>query len=91
MPAALDILARGDLPTGAYANGFTRITKDFLKDRPTVDSLVARRDMGPEIYATHAMSWLDRGATILGGCCETGPAHTAEIARRLRAAGHEIA
>ncbi|MGR3366322.1 MAG: homocysteine S-methyltransferase family protein [Sagittula sp.] len=91
MPAALDILARGDLPTGAYANGFTRITKDFLKDRPTVDSLVARRDMGPEIYTTHAMSWLDHGATILGGCCETGPAHIAEIARRLRAAGHEIA
>ncbi|EBA08200.1 homocysteine S-methyltransferase family protein [Sagittula stellata] len=91
MPAALDILARVDLPIGAYANAFTRITKDFLKDQPTVDSLEARRDMGPETYAGHAMSWLDHGATILGGCCETGPAHIAEIASRLRAAGHEIA
>ena len=46
--------------------------------------------MGPDVYATHAMTWLDHGATILGGCCETGPAHIAEIARRLRADGHAI-
>lgn len=87
MPAALDILARSGLPFGAYANGFTQITKAFLENRPTSDALSARRDMGPDIYADHAMAWVGQGATILGGCCETGPAHIAEIARRLRAAG----
>lgn len=87
MPAALDILAGGHLPFGAYANGFTRITKDFLADRPTTEALTARRDMGPEAYADHVMRWVGQGATIVGGCCETGPAHIAEIARRLRAAG----
>jgi S-methylmethionine-dependent homocysteine/selenocysteine methylase len=30
------------------------------------------------------------GATIVGGCCETTPAHITEIARRLRAAEHRI-
>jgi homocysteine S-methyltransferase len=30
------------------------------------------------------------GATIIGGCCETTPAHIAEIAQRLVAAGHRI-
>ena len=90
MPTALDALASSGLPTGAYANGFTQITKDFLKDNPTVDALTARRDMGPEAYADLAMSWLDHGASILGGCCETGPAHIAELYRRLRAAGHEV-
>jgi homocysteine S-methyltransferase len=43
--------------------------------------------MGPEIYADHVMRWVGQGATIVGGCCETGPAHIAEIARRLREAG----
>ncbi len=90
MPAALDDLGGSGLPLGAYANAFTQITKDFLKDRPTVDALSARRDMGPDAYADHAMGWIDHGATILGGCCETGPAHIARLAERLRAAGHEI-
>lgn len=90
MPAALEIFARGTLPFGAYANAFTMITNDFLKDAPTVDALSARNDLGPDAYATQALSWIDMGATILGGCCETGPAHIAEIARRLRAQGHTI-
>ena len=90
MPAALDILRHSNLRFGAYANGFTRITKDFLKDAPTVDVLAARNDMGPGTYADHVMSWVESGATIVGGCCETGPAHIAEIARRLRAHGCEI-
>ncbi|MBP0481550.1 homocysteine S-methyltransferase family protein [Sagittula salina] len=90
MPAALAHLAKAGLPFGAYANAFTMITKDFLKDSPTVDALTRRRDMGPEIYADHVMRWLDCGATIVGGCCETGPLHIAEIARRLREVGHKI-
>ncbi len=90
VPAALDALSGLDMPRGAYANAFTQITKDFLKANPTVDALSARRDLGPEAYADHAMGWVDQGATIIGGCCETGPAHIAEIARRLRADGHTI-
>lgn len=29
----------------------------------------------PARYAQHAASWLDAGATIIGGCCGTTPAH----------------
>ncbi|MEY8842539.1 homocysteine S-methyltransferase family protein [Cribrihabitans sp. XS_ASV171] len=90
MPAALDILAGLGKPFGAYANGFTRISEEFLKDAPTVDALEQRTDLDPDRYADMAMGWLDQGATILGGCCEVGPAHIAELARRLRAAGHTI-
>lgn len=75
---------------GAYANGFIEISEGFLEDAPTVDALSQRTDLGPDAYADIAMSWLDQGATIIGGCCEVGPAHIAVLAERLRAAGHEI-
>lgn len=90
IPPALDILARSGKPFGAYANGFSRITEGFLADKPTVDALSARQDLGPEAYAAHAMGWIAQGATIVGGCCEVGPAHIAELARQLRDAGHEL-
>jgi homocysteine S-methyltransferase len=90
MTAAMDILGASGKPFGAYANGFTQITKDFLKDKPTVDSLNPRRDLGPEAYAAFAMGWIDQGATIVGGCCEVGPAHIAKLAETIKAAGHTI-
>ena len=88
--AGLPVLAASGMEFGAYANGFEMISEGFLEDKPTVDSLQARQDMTPETYADHVLSWVDAGATIVGGCCEVSPAHIAEIARRLRAAGHEI-
>lgn len=90
MEAGLDILKTFGKPFGAYANGFTRISKDFLKDAPTVDALEQRQDLGPTEYARFAMSWIAQGATIVGGCCEVGPAHIEELARQLKAAGHSI-
>ncbi|MEX0371013.1 MAG: homocysteine S-methyltransferase family protein [Tateyamaria sp.] len=88
--AALDALADTRVPLGAYANGFTQISQAFIDGGTTADGLQHRTDLTPEVYAEHAVSWIDHGATILGGCCEVGPAHIAEIARRLRAAGHTI-
>ncbi len=90
MPAALEALSRAGLPMGAYANAFTMIANEFLEGGSTVDVLEARRDMGPEAYARQALAWLDHGATILGGCCETGPAHIAAVHAGLLAAGHEV-
>lgn len=69
---------------GAYANGFTRITGAFLEHNPTVAALSARSDLGPEAYADFAQSWAAAGATIIGGCCEVGPAHIECLNRRLR-------
>lgn len=79
------------LPFGAYANGFTHISGNFLKDASTVASLTHRHDLTPKKYGDFAMAWVDAGATIVGGCCEVGPAHIAHLADRLRGAGHTIA
>lgn len=68
-------------PCGGYANGFTSITA--LKPGGTVDQLAARTDLDPAAYADQAMHWVELGARIIGGCCEVGPQHIAELRRRL--------
>jgi homocysteine S-methyltransferase len=37
-------------------------------------------------FAALARGWRDAGATIIGGCCRTSPAHIAAVARALRSA-----
>ena len=66
------------------------ISDGFLQDAPTVKELTHRHDLTPEKYGDFAMSWVEMGATIVGGCCEVGPAHIAHLAHRLRNEGHEI-
>ena len=86
--AAMPVLAGLPVPFGGYANGFTSI--DALRPGGTVASLSARTDLGPEAYADCACSWVEAGATIIGGCCEVGPAHIAHLADRLRNDGHRL-
>ena len=90
MAAALAEVAKFGLPYGAYANGFTHISGNFLKDAPTVKELTHRHDLTPEKYTEFAMSWVAQGATIVGGCCEVGPAHIRALRDGLIAAGHQI-
>ncbi len=91
MAAAMAVIRGFGLPFGAYANGFTHISGNFLKNAPTVKELTHRHDLSPEKYTAFALDWIRQGATIVGGCCEVGPAHISHLAAALRAAGHEIA
>ena len=86
--AAMPMLADSGLRCGGYANGFTSI--DALVPGGNVDALSARKDLGPEAYADFAMSWVEDGASIVGGCCEVGPAHIAHLHQCLVAAGTEF-
>lgn len=89
-PEAIDVaipaLARGagDLPFGAYANGFTEIPPDFGSGSAVAD--LVRRDIGPDAYAAHAARWIEAGAGIVGGCCEIDPPHIERLARLVREA-----
>ncbi|MEF8833777.1 MAG: homocysteine S-methyltransferase family protein [Halofilum sp. (in: g-proteobacteria)] len=87
--AALDIIQGFGFPFGAYANGFTHIAEGFLKDAPTVDALEARTDLDPAAYADFAMAWVDRGATIVGGCWVVGPPNRPDSPGGRRGAGHD--
>lgn len=79
---ALPILKNTGLTYGGYANGFKEIPSEWISDGD-VDQIIARTDLTPQIYADHAMNWIDAGAGIVGGCCNVGPAHVAELRKAI--------
>ena len=70
---------------GAYANGFISIAS--LHPGGTVEALEARQDLNPQQYAEHALGWVRNGASIIGGCCEIGPAHIKVLHEKLCSEG----
>ena len=91
MAAAMGVLRGLGLPFGAYANGFSEISSLPLPSDGGAPDYVHRHDLTPERYADFALAWVAQGATLVGGCCEVGPAHIAHLRDRLLAAGHSIA
>lgn len=61
-------------PIGAYANAGSIDDQVGWASDPT---------MGAAKYASLAQTWVDAGATVVGGCCGTGPQHIAAMASRL--------
>lgn len=90
MLAALRVLAGMGLPFGAYANGFSEISSLPLPDSNDAPDYTHRHDLTPEKYSDFVLEGVDLGATIVGGCCEVGPAHIRHLATRLKDAGHSI-
>lgn len=92
VPEAIDqglpLLAVATKTFGAYANGFHSITA--LQPGGTVDVLSAREELTPAVYTEMALQWLDLGASILGGCCEVGPAHIEALAAGIVGRGREL-
>lgn len=66
---------------GGYANTFKPVPKDWKLDgEKSSDGLLpTREDLDPESYAAHARTWLQAGASVIGGCCGTGPQHIARL------------
>lgn len=64
-------------PIGAYANSCTS-----APDQDALDAC-AGSVLGPDAYADVVATWVAAGATLVGGCCDTNPAHIAALARRF--------
>ena len=79
MPA---LRASGAAYVGGYANTFTPVpaTWTFEGSEPSDGPLALRDDLDPSAYLTHVRQWWDMGATVVGGCCGTRPAHIALLA-----------
>lgn len=84
LTAAMSALANSPVPFGAYANGFSHIVDGYAPGSVTT-VLGHRHDLDPVTYADIAVGWVERGASIIGGCCEIGPEHIAELDRRRSA------
>ena len=59
---------------GAYKKSKTGNPNEFLGQR---------KDLTPNKMAMFAKKFKDNGATILGGCCETRPAHIKEMSKLI--------
>jgi S-methylmethionine-dependent homocysteine/selenocysteine methylase len=70
------VTARGSMRVGGYGNAFGPQSADAEANEGLSD---LRDDLGPVAYCSFATSWIERGATIVGGCCGIGPDHIAEI------------
>jgi len=84
----MEILRGAHLPFGGYANGFTSV--DALKPGGTVAELSARTDLDEQAYASFAIEWVKKGASIVGGCCEIGPSYIRHVRDLLLKEGYEI-
>lgn len=75
------LAAAGGEWCGGYANTFTPVPPNWtLGGHKETDGLMAlRTELDPKSYAAHAENWLAAGATVVGGCCGTRPAHTARL------------
>lgn len=67
-------LSRVGVPFGAYANAGAEGEGLGWGADPA---------SAADAYAELASRWIDAGASIVGGCCGTGPTHVAELARRF--------
>ena len=65
----------GETPVGAYGN---------IGRPDAAQGWVNTDAVAPTAYARFARTWLDAGATIIGGCCGTTPEHIRVLREALR-------
>lgn len=79
MPA---LQASGVSYFGGHANTFGPVPATWTLDgsAPSDGVLPLRDDLDPAAYLDHVRHWWNAGATVVGGCCGTRPAHIALLA-----------
>lgn len=84
VPSLVEAGSALGLPVGAYANGFGAVDPDDDTDS-TVELLGRRDDLDPAGYLAWTRGWIAAGLTLVGGCCEIGPAQIAAIGNEAEA------
>ncbi len=77
------------VPFGFKLNGFittkpkTNYTENYLRSKTgnPIEVMGKREDLTPDKMARIVKKFKDAGATIIGGCCETGPSHIEAMAK----------
>ncbi len=72
---------KADLRIGVYANAFEGEQGGAAAN----ESLhTTRQDLNDDVYSRFACSWIDAGATMVGGCCGIGAGHIHRLKQALR-------
>ena len=81
-----ELIATGKEFIGGYANTFQEINETWTLtgDDETSGIIPLRVDLDPAEYGEHVAGWIKAGATVVGGCCGTRPAHIAELHRLIQ-------
>ena len=74
------LAASSDFQYGAYSNRYNEIRKDYKLE---LKSTTLKEDLSPEMYTEAVKSWVEKGATIVGGCCGIGPEYIHHICQNL--------
>ena len=65
---------------GAYGNRYNEIRKDY---KLAHKSTVINEKISPAQYTDAVKSWIDKGSSIVGGCCGIGPEYIKRMAQRF--------
>ncbi|OJG00141.1 homocysteine S-methyltransferase family protein [Pararhizobium antarcticum] len=72
---------KAQIAIGVYANAFEPLQEEGAAN----EALHAtREDLTGDVYCDFAASWVEAGASLIGGCCGVGTAHIHRLANRLR-------
>ena len=84
----LEEIKKLNVPFGFKLNGFMTTkpkngyTANYLKTKGNPNEFLGKRhDLTPDKFHEIAKKFKENGATIIGGCCETGPAHIKAMAK----------
>jgi len=84
----LEEIKKLNVPCGFKLNGFMKkkkkngYTANYLKTKGNPNEFLGKRhDLTPDKFYEIAKKFKENGATIIGGCCETGPAHIKAMAK----------
>ena len=84
----LEEIKKLNVPFGFKLNGFMTTkpkdgyTANYLNTKGNPNEFLGKRnDLTPDKFYEIAKKFKENGATIIGGCCETGPAHIKAMAK----------
>mgnify|MGYP006286493187 CR=1 FL=1 len=66
---------------GAYGNRYNEIRKDY---KLALKSTVINEEISPAQYTDAVKSWIEKGASIVGGCCGIGPDYIKHLQQNIR-------
>ena len=84
----IEELKKFNKPFGGYGNGFKNVNSYVATTK--YEDVTTRDDLSVKTYCDFVMDWINKGATIVGGCCEITPKYIEQVAKSIKSNGYHI-